>query len=365
MQITSALRTLFINFAVLIGLILGLLFVTALLGDGYNLAKSLFPKDDKRADLPSYEDPEYARQVFRDQKGSIKDYIPFVEWRQSEVSRETLTIDASGRRQHGIGRDNDAGAATLGVFGGSTVWGTGVDDNGTIPAQLDALTDKYEVTNYGERGYTTLQNLIDLMTLINEQRAPEVVVFYEGFNDVWVHCNYAVTEHLNGHLEERRIQAALDRTGKEDYLYNTILVPILAFVTRISGGGDDSHLSGCSEDPQRADAVAEMFVRTLEMAEVLVRANGGRFHAFLQPSAYFANPRSDYLDLGDADQIAQRAQFAAVYPLILEKMAARAHPWFSDLSGALDNDQMLLIDHVHVTPLGNSLLAEKISAALK
>ena len=183
----SVLRTILINIAVLIGLILGLLFLTTLLGDGYNLAKSFFPKNDKRAELPSYEDHDYARQVFREQKRRIKDYIPFVEWRHAPVQSQTLNINENGRRVHSIGRDNAPDGATIGFFGGSTMWGTGVDDNGTIPAQFDAITRNYEVTNYGERGYTTLQNLIDLMTLMNGQRAPEEVVFYEGFNEIWVH----------------------------------------------------------------------------------------------------------------------------------------------------------------------------------
>ncbi|MCZ6848295.1 MAG: hypothetical protein O7F75_05540 [Alphaproteobacteria bacterium] len=69
----SALRTIFINIAVLAGLLVGLLFLTALAGDGYNLVKSFIPKNDQRAELPSFEDHEYAREVFRQQKRRIKD----------------------------------------------------------------------------------------------------------------------------------------------------------------------------------------------------------------------------------------------------------------------------------------------------
>ena len=86
-----------------------------------------------------------------------------------------------------------------------------------------------------------------------------------------------MTERLNAHMEERRIQSALNRTGKENYLYNTIAAPLLAFVTRLTGGADDTHQAACSNDPGRAEAVAEMVVRNLEMAETVVTANGGRF----------------------------------------------------------------------------------------
>lgn len=359
----SALRTILINIAVLIGLIVGLAFLTALLGDGYNLVKSFIPKNDQRAELASFEDHEYARQVFRQQKRRIKDYIPFVEWRHAPFQSPTLNVDENGRRVHSIGRDNAEDAVSIGFFGGSTVWGTGVDDNGTIAAQFDAITRNYEVTNYGERSYTTLQNLIDLMTLINRQGAPERVIFFEGFNDIWIHCNAAVTKRLNTHSEERRMQSALDRTGRENYLYNMMLVPI-SFLKRIIIGRNRTHEAACSNDPERAEAVAEMFVSTMEMAHTLVSAYGGRFYGFLQPNAYIGNPRTDQLDLTGQRHDGQRAQFAVVYPLIREKMAARGHDWFTDLSYALDGDDLLLIDHAHITTKGNALIAELIRQSL-
>ena len=365
MQIRSALRTALINIAVFVGLWLGLLFLTALAGDAYNLAKSTLPRDDERAELPSYEDHERARAVFRDQKSRIKNYIPFVEWRHAPLESTYLTIDENGRRVHRAGRDEPPYAASIGFFGGSTVWGTGVDDDGTIPARFDAITEGFQVTNYGERGYTTMQNLIDLMTLINTGRAPEIVVFYGGFNDVWVHCDRAVTDRLNSHMETRRIQSALDRTAEENYVYNSLVAPIVAFVARVTAADEMAHQAACSIDPAHAEAVAEMYVGTLEMAHAVVSSNDGRFHAFLQPNAFVGRPRTDHLDLVGQRHAGQRAQFEAVYPLIREKMRARGYPWLTDLSRALDGEAHLLIDHTHVTARGNELLAERIRHSLQ
>lgn len=364
MQIRSVLRTVLVNLAVLIGLWLGVLFLTALLGDAYNLAKSLVPKDDARAELPSYDDPERARAVLRDQKSRIKDYVPFVEWRHAPLESTHLNIDAEGRRVHAVGRDAAPDATTIGFFGGSTVWGTGVDDDGTIPARFDAITEGYRVTNHGERGYTTMQNLIDLVTLINTGRAPEVVVFYEGFNDIWVHCDRAVTHRLNSHMQTRRFQSALDRTAEENYLYNTLIAPVVAFMVRVTNRDEAPHRPACSDDPAHARAVAEMFLRTLETAQAAVAASGGRFHAFLQPNAFVGSPRTDHLDLDGQRHESQRAQFEAVYPLIRERMRARGHDWLTDLSDALDGDAYLLIDHTHVTARGNALIAGRIREAL-
>jgi lysophospholipase L1-like esterase len=202
------------------------------------------------------------------------------------------------------------------------------------------------------------------MQELNQNRAPKVVIFFEGFNDVWAHCNAAVTQSLNGHIEERRIQAALDRTAKENYLYNNIIAPIMVLWSEAIGGAEEAVTPSCSGDLKRADAVAEMTVRNLEMAATLVEANGGRFHAFLQPNAYIGRPRIDYLELTKPQNLLMRTEFEAVYPRIRAKMAERSHPWFFDISRVLDNVRYLLIDHAHVTEAGNRLLAEAIKSRL-
>ena len=209
MRSQGVLKLISINLLVFAGLILSLLFIMSLAGDTVNFAKTFFPKNDKRAELPSYQDHDKARRIYHDQRISNSLYTPFSEWRQPQYTSENLNIDENGYRLHTVGTDNDANAQTLGFFGGSTVWGTGVDDNGTLPGQFDAHHDKYIVTNYAERGYTSFQNLIDLMKLMNQNKAPKVAVFFQGFNDIWVHCNDIVTPSLNGHLEEANIQASL------------------------------------------------------------------------------------------------------------------------------------------------------------
>lgn len=360
MKLAAAGRLVAGNIAVLIGMILVLLFLFSLVGDSYNFAKSFVPKYDKRAELPSYQNHEKARRIYRDQKASDSLYVPFAEWRQPQYASENLNIDESGNRIHTIGTENATDAQTLGFFGGSTVWGTGVDDNGTLPGQFDAITDQYIVTNYSERGYTSFQNLIDLMKLMSQNKAPKTTIFFEGFNDIWVHCNEFVTTSLNGHLEERRIQASLNRSEKKNYLYNNIVVPIMALSLELIGGIEDSHSASCSNDPARAEAVAELIVRNMEMGRALVTSYGGKFYAFLQPNAFVGKPRIDHLGLDTPDRIIQRQQFEAVYPIVQAKMKARGAGWFFDISNAIDGPQYLLVDHAHVTDEGNRIIAEAI-----
>jgi hypothetical protein len=360
----SVLKLVAVNLLVLAGLWVGALLALSVGVDLYDFARSFTTRTFKRAELPAYADHARAQQVHVDQKSSIKDYVPYIEWRHSAEALPTLNIGPDGYRTHSAGLDNAPDATTIGFFGGSTMWGTGVDDDNTIPARFDAITTDYRVFNYAERGFTSMQNLVELMTLINTGRAPKTVVFYEGFNDVWVHCNRAVTERLNSHAEERRLQSALDRTADENFTWNNFVAPMLTLIYRLADVDAQKSEPACSTDPQRAEAVAEMLIKNLEMAERLVTSYGGSFHAFLQPTAYSGKARTDYLDLGSKNDRDLADQLRTVYPLVRAKMAERKAPWFADLSTALDGDARLLIDDAHLAEPGNALVAETMKAAL-
>jgi hypothetical protein len=365
MKSTSIVKLAFINLLVLIGMILSLLFLMSLAGDTVNFAKSFFPKKDKRADLPSYQDHDKARRIFADQKNSDTRYVPYAEWRQPAYASENLNIDEYGYRLHKIGVANNTDAQSLGFYGASTVWGTGVSDDDTLPAMFDSLTQTYNVKNYGERGYTSMQNLIDLITQLNTGKAPQNVIFYGGLNDIAVHCNLALTTRLNSHGTEGRIQSALDRTGTKHYLYNNIVVPIISLASSVLNKDKDAKIAGCSNDPSRANDVADMMVKNFEIMHTLVKSSGGKFHLFIQPSAYFGNPRIDYLDLDSNSFPFEKAEANAVLPLVVERLQQSQFKWFTDLRAVFDGDEILLLDHAHATPAGNALLARKIMMAFE
>jgi hypothetical protein len=356
-------RVVAVNVLILAGLVMGLLLILSIVGDASNLAKSFFPKGDSRAALPVYEDHAYALKVYKDQKGSIKNYVPFVAWRQTAKTSATLNIDENGYRLHTVGLDNAARATTLGFFGGSTVWGTGVDDNGTIPAHFDAITEDYVVTDYSERGYTTMQNLIDLIVLVNQGKAPETVIYYGGAADIWVHCNDTVTRRPNSHMEENRIRAALDRTGKTNYVMNNIVQPILALLTKFVGGRD-GYSGACGQDPAQAGRVAKTWVANLETMRQIVSGYGGNLVAFYQPTAFSGAARADHLDPEDDEMADLARQYKAVDPWVLAELAERKLAWIVNLGDALDGDDYLLIDYAHLASKGNGIIAERIKAAL-
>lgn len=354
-------RLIVVDLGVLLALWLGALLLISLGQDAVRLAKSFVPKEpDARAELLPYEDHALARAVWADVGAAEETYIPFVEWRHRSYAGRTLTIGPDGRRRHG-GSEN---GTAIGFFGGSAMWGMGVADGDTIPAIFDRLTQGYAVASYAEVGWTSRQSLEQLVNLIDDGKAPEIGVLYEGNNDVIVLCDLALSPTINGTDQEQRMRARLAQRKGRGAFYDNLVQPFVRLFSR--SDTKLPHRYVCAQDPQRADQVADAIVRHWSIAHDLAAAAGGRVVAFLQPNVFVGHPRLDYLPPSVnwklAAQEALRAEFAAVYPRIRRKMAGV--PWFVDLSDAFDGDAPLYVDSVHVAPQGNALIAKRVMAAL-
>ena len=97
----------------------------------------------------------------------------------------------------------------IACLGGSTTFCTGVDDEDSWPAILQKkLGDRYAVINYGVPAYKTTEGIIQLALYVSEIQ-PDIVIFYEGGNDLYnsyLEDNYPDYHH---HAEELMPMALL------------------------------------------------------------------------------------------------------------------------------------------------------------
>ena len=110
-------------------------------------------------------------------------------WRRASFDSEYITIDRDGfRRTWKRSGPDESPPDMIFVFGGSTVWGTGARNDYTIPSlmakQFAQENLNVHVVNYGESAYCFAQEIIHLVTLLQEGRRPRAVIFYDGVNDV-------------------------------------------------------------------------------------------------------------------------------------------------------------------------------------
>ncbi len=108
-----------------------------------------------------------------------------------------ISIDSAGHRVTPQPTTADAPAARVFLFGGSTMWGTSQRGDRTMAAEvarrLQPLAGpgrRIEVVNFGETGYVNTQELLQLMLALRAGNVPDVVLFYDGLNDVFATVQY-------------------------------------------------------------------------------------------------------------------------------------------------------------------------------
>jgi hypothetical protein len=254
------------------------------------------------------------------------------------------------------------GAKTAYFFGGSTMWGQGSNDAGTIPSQFAALTG-FRAENFGERGWIAQQSLVMLMQVLQEGHRPDLVVFYDGINEVYFKCVEGFRPGSDA--MEKRVGVVLQQNAVPAS-FTAFLAPALgardrlaARLTRAISEEPDFHRD-CEADTKKAEWVADGLLRNWRMAKKLVESHGGKFAAFLQPVLMFS--RTPYDHLGGRsfrrDFKSLRPQYETVYPLLRQKVASSGE--FHDLVPVLDGGAAVHVDILHISPRGNRRVAEKM-----
>ena len=150
-----------------------------------------------------------------------KSYVYF--GRKPSFKGRYVNIDADGHRVTPQPSSPAEPAARVFFMGGSTMWGTEQRDSATIAAvaaqRLQGLAGpagRIEVTNFGESGYVNTQELLELMLALRAGKRPDVVVFYDGINDVGTTVQYGVAgipQNESKRVAEFDLGRAIDRSG--------------------------------------------------------------------------------------------------------------------------------------------------------
>ena len=120
------------------------------------------------------------------------EWHPYVYWRRRPIEGAHINVDENGhRRTYNRGSYDHCNGDPHRIFvlGGSTIWGPGVRDDYTVPSHLSRLVEDAglctEVTNLGEQGYVSTQELIYLMRKLQRGDVPALAVFYDGVNETF------------------------------------------------------------------------------------------------------------------------------------------------------------------------------------
>jgi lysophospholipase L1-like esterase len=316
-----------------------------------------------RADC--YHDARWAKELFREQKKSKRvRWQPYVHWQRQPFRGEYINIDENGRRV----TQNPSGTESprVFVFGGSTVWGTGVRDAYTIPSLLSGALEEIgrpaHVTNFGETGYVSTQALIALVRELQAHNVPEFVVFYDGANDVFA----AVQEGAAGlpqNEQERRREFRVVGGSPLRLLLAAFwkLEGLHAAVAWLRGDVEGT------ETPARYRALADEIVATYaaNVRTVAALAREWDFEAlfYWQPTSFTRRALTAYERRATGWQLSRHRDLQLMTNRSLRtNEALAAIPVFHDVSALLDDvAEPMFIDFCHLGERANGLVAARIA----
>ena len=148
------------------GLVLMLYLLSARLNIVTGFEDKLRGQLDYRA-LSFWEDgeaPPAPQQFWAEQSLTRVQWLPYSYWVVAPFEGQYIHIDSNGLRYTPSYVPEGAEALTIGIFGGSTVWGEGARDAYTIAGHLARLLAEnntpQRVINYGQTGYVSTQDMI-------------------------------------------------------------------------------------------------------------------------------------------------------------------------------------------------------------
>jgi len=331
-------------------------------------------KVDKRHKADSYGDAEWVREYFKKHlAGSIMRWESYVYWRCRPFQGEYVNVNEQGLR-HTVNHARTAQKASVPLrifmFGGSTLWGTGVPDEYTISSLLSGLLHEkgfsVDVTNFGALGYVSTQGLITLIRQLQCGNVPDVVVFYDGFNDVW--AGYQLGQAgLPLNEVNRRKEFNLLNAKQTDFPAAVFFHHALPAVNRLQKTGlfRPRRVPKFKERSWPIDLpkkVVQTYANNVRVVEALGKEYGFKALFYWHPTIYDKKWLTDYERKQKEIVVPLESFFVTTYGRINEAGELSENAMFHNISGIFaEIKDPLFIDAVHLADRGNRIVAERMS----
>ena len=285
-------------------------------------------------------------------------YAPYVIWRGSSYDGQLITVNAEGLRET-PGAACDADAVRVFTFGGSTMWGHGVADTETIPAYLQAglaaqLDTPICVINFGQKAFVSTQGLIELTHQLQADNVPDIVIFYDGINDIGATLTNG---NAQGHLQMDEIALKLEHP----FLHNLRDTNTLRLLAHWHAPNSLPTLDDNTR-AQLANELVQTYLETYRIVGALAETYQFEYYFFWQP--YISVHPKPFTPAEQVlfDQVLPPVN--ALTQTVYSKIATLISPdpgyaQLHDLSPLFETTPTRVwLDTVHLNANGNALVAE-------
>lgn len=324
---------------------------------------------------PAYSKYPWASEFWKQErlrwKSEKSKYLPFRVWGVAPWHSTYINTDdtptGAWRRTINTPSCDTQSASEVWIFGGSTVFGTGVPDWATMPSYLSRELNSagigcFVVTNYGSEGYVTNQELILLMEQLKVGRRPGIVIFYDGVNDSYVGALRPgiPSAHASFANIKARVEGSL--AGRIDFLGGSYALQLVKLA--LGSFHQSSTFAKDREIETKAFAVLDNYEANLHLAKILGEAYGFRVFCFWQPALVYGHKPLDPFELKIAETESTRDLFPALNPAYEEaKRRAATNGSFVFLGDIFESmKEPVYIDKwMHLAPVGNEIVARSVA----
>jgi lysophospholipase L1-like esterase len=304
----------------------------------------------------------------------------YVYYRHQPLQSRFVNVNAQGIRQTWHAEPPKARSKRIFVFGGSTVWGTGARDDFTIPSHLARLlTDRgynVDVTNFGESGYVTSQDLILLMLQLRAGNRPDLVIFYDGINDVFsagqsgragLPQNESNRQREfnkgRGPNKPRDERARAAPNPREEWEHPLAMQRLAAGVRRRLRGPQavSPEFAKLANPDQLAKEVVQSYAENLRLVRALAESYQFATLFYWQPVSFTKKTLTAYEQSNCQSLEYAKSFFLKVYDCVGENATLRQIERFRNISSLFDTDSRgYYVDFAHLTEEGDERVAREI-----
>jgi len=343
----------------------------------WSFVSRLNPEPLQAETSPAYAGAVWVPDLFREQSLRVPSpytYVPFritgvTPWHGKYFNNDEQPTGLSRRTVNPAqGQCQQRPEISVWVFGGSTVYGTGVPDWATLPSYLSRSLNRAGracviVTNFGVEGYVTTQELIFLIEQLKRGGKPDIVIFYDGFNDAY--NGMAATDPWSAHYGLDTIKARTEGSfrGRFDFVHRLYTVRVVDAACQLFRRRGES----LNTDELRAKAVAVVnnYEANQNIAGALAQAYHFRFYGFWQPTLSYGRKPLDSFERQIIEfEASKKSRFDARPVVAAYQEAERRAPnasfvYLADLFDSIP--EPIYIDEAHFGPHGNELAADAIA----
>jgi len=298
---------------------------------------------------------------------------PYVYWSTHAYKGKYLNIDErSIRKTWSPNRIGKTQKFKIFVFGGSTMWGWGARDDFTIPSIINKiLFNEYgvdaEIINFGEVGYVSTQELIRFMMEIQNNNIPDLVIFYDGLNEIFSALRAGQVGQAGvswGELDRKTAfhqekLSVLQRIATSYAAYS----PVYYYISKILRKNEPNETKNLDENQQQkiATDIYQIYLQNLNIIRSISKFYGFKTLFYWQPIIL---TKDDYTPYESHIASVGESYFhgKSIFVQLRKLISNIKENDFHDLSEILSGYQRpFYIDYFHIDELGNEILGRKIA----